>query len=97
MVQGLKACTFSQDCVRHINVFVSKPVHVCLSLTLDVSCHIKFTPIGRTSLVFILSDITRFAGFFAWLGTVSAQPLFRSHVKSVEESSLLQITVIKII
>ena len=44
--------------------------------------------IGRASLVFILRGS---------LGTVRAQPRFRSHVKSMGDFRLLQITVIQII
>ena len=52
-------------------------------------CHDGLPAIGRASLVFILRDVSRFT-----LGTVRAQPRFRSHVKSMGDFRLLQITVI---
>ena len=51
-------------------------------------------PIGRASLVLILRDVHTIIGS---LGTVRAQPRFRSHVKSTGDFRLLQITVIQII
>ena len=50
--------------------------------------------IGRASLVFILRDVTRFTPLLARLVQLRAQPRFRSHVKSMGDFRLLQITVI---
>ena len=51
-------------------------------------------PIGRTSLMFILHDVTRFAGVSRRLIQESDQPRFRSHVKFMGDFSPLQITII---
>ena len=48
------------------------------------------TAIGRDSFALILRDVTRFT--ITLLGTVRAQPRFRSHVKSMGDFGLLQIT-----
>ena len=65
-----------------------------LMSTSDITVIDKSISIGRASLVFILRDVTRFHAIIGSLGTVRAQPRFRSHVKSMGDFRLLQITVI---